>query len=151
MAREGRPGSPDLSEFGLNAGLVEEIVTPKKQFSTFFQRDLTVFDANGPETRTNVGTIPGAVMLEDYSNCAGELPTDTPASISGAVPGAEESGVGRWQKRPLVRVGQGLAAAGDAVLKVSRGLKWFTSGRRGPLVLGLVALLSIMSWSGIWT
>jgi 2-oxoglutarate dehydrogenase E1 component len=25
MAREGRPGSPDLSEFGLNAGLVEEI------------------------------------------------------------------------------------------------------------------------------
>lgn len=45
---------------GLGAGLVEEIVTPKKQFSTFFQRDLTVFDATGqPETQSRYELIGG--------------------------------------------------------------------------------------------
>jgi len=37
---------------------------------------VAVFDANGPDTRATVGTIPGAVMLADYSNCKDDLPTD---------------------------------------------------------------------------
>ena len=37
---------------------------------------VAVFDANSADTRKNVGTIPGAVMLESYRDCAGELPSD---------------------------------------------------------------------------
>ena len=40
------------------------------------QVQVAVFDANGPDTRKSVGTIPGAVMLDDYANCKDQLPAN---------------------------------------------------------------------------
>lgn len=83
-----------------------------------------------------------AVESEDIWSF-GELPTDTPASRSAAGIGADEPEVGRRRMGNLFRAWQGLADVAGGVVKVGRRLKWFASGRRGPLVLGLVALLSI--------